>query len=174
MSSTYIGDNAYGYPEFENEYSEMGNLIHLFKYRGKYDLLFDIIELAKPFIESWEVLNNVDFVLPVPPSKSRRYQPTQEIAAEIAALLNVGYSNEILEKLPSVESKGLTPEEKQKLQGSIIKTAQATKEHNMLLVDDLYKSGATITECIKVLRKDPKINKIYVLAMTKTRKGEMS
>jgi len=174
VSSTYIGDNAYGHPEFENEYSDMGQLLHSFKYRGKYSSLSDIIELTTPFINSWDALNDVGFVIPVPPSKSRPYQPTLEIAREIALLLNAGYSDEILIKLPSVESKGLAAEDKHQIQGSIIKTAQATQEHDMLLVDDLYKSGATISECVRLLREDPKINKIYVLTMTKTRKGEFS
>ena len=68
-----------------------------------------------------------------------------------------------------MESKNLSSEDKQKIQGTIFKTAQATKEHNMLLVDDLYKSGATLTECVHVLRTDSKIKKIFVLTLTKTR-----
>jgi predicted amidophosphoribosyltransferase len=171
ISSTYLGDDVYGHPEFENEYSEMGHLLHLFKYKNVHSGLFDIIELVKPFISSWQSVQEVSFVLPVPSSKPRIYQPAQEIASEIASLLKVGYSDEILQKMSSIESKGLSSSEKQQLQGSIIKTVEATKEHNMLLVDDLYKSGATLTECIRVLREDKKIKKIFVLTMTKTRKG---
>jgi predicted amidophosphoribosyltransferase len=171
VSSIYLGDDVYGHPEFENEYSEVGRLLHLFKYKNVHSRLFDIIELVKPFISSWQSVQEVSFVLPVPSSKPRIYQPAQEIASEIASLLKVGYSDEILQKVSSIESKGLSSNEKQQLQGSIIKTVEATKEHNMLLVDELYKSGATLTECIRVLREDKKIKKIFVLTMTKTRKG---
>ena len=170
VSSTYIGDNVYGHPEFITEYSEMGQLLHLFKYKNKQSILSDIIKLAKPFIESWSAIREVSFVLPVPSSKIRIYQPAQEIASEIASFIHVGYSDEILQKVSSIESKDLSPNDKQQVYGSIIKTAKATQEHNMLLVDDLYKSGATLVECVRVLREDPKINKIFVLTMTKTRK----
>jgi len=166
-----LGDDVYGHPEFENEYSEMGHFLHLFKYKNEHDRLFDIVELVKPFLLSWQAMQEVSFVLPVPSSKVRIYQPAQEIASEIASLIKVGYSSEILQKKSSIESKGLSASGKQQIQGTIVKTAKATKEHNMLLVDDLYKSGATLTECIRVLREDPMINKIFVLTMTKTRKG---
>jgi len=171
ISSTYLGDDVYGHPDFQNEYSEIGNLLHLFKYRGMSNKLFDIIEIVKPFIKTWQAMQEISFVLPVPSSKVRAYQPAQEIAYEIASLLGVGYSDKVLQKISSIESKGLSSVDKQQIQGSIIKTVSATQEHNMLLVDDLYKSGATLTECVRILREDPKIKKIFVLAMTKTRKG---
>ena len=170
ISSTYLGDDVYGHPEFNNEYSEMGELLHLYKYRNVHNKLNNIIELVKPFIESWKAMQEVSFILPVPSTKVRIYQPAQEIASEIASLLRVGYSDEILLKVSSIESKGLSSENKKQIQGSIIKSIKATKEHNMLLVDDLYKSGATLTECVRVLREDQLINKIFVLTMTKTRK----
>lgn len=45
----------------------------------------------------------------------------------------------------------------------------ARTEHNVLLVDDLYQSGATLSECVKALRKDAMIKAMYVLTMTKAR-----
>lgn len=171
ISSTYIADNVYGHPEFDTEYSELGELLHKLKYKKDYNKLDDIMELAEPFIESWDAIKQVNFVLPVPPSKQRSYQPAQEIAIRIANLIGVEYSDEVLQKISSIESKGLSSVDKGQIQGTIIKTAMATKEYNMLLIDDLYKSGATLKECIRVLREDAKIKKIFVLTITKTRKG---
>ena len=169
-SSEYIGDDVYGHPQYDNEYSDMGQLVNSYKYKKDYRKLDDIIALAKPFIESWETLNTVDFVLPVPSSKYRDVQPAEEVAREIASMIGAYYSNEILQKESPMESKGLSGEAKQRLQGTITKTKNATKEHNMLLVDDIFQSGTTLGECIKVLREDPKIVKIFVLTLTKTRK----
>ena len=170
ISSKYTGNDVYGYPVFDNKYSEMGQLLHQYKYNNQQSKLADIIELTKPFIKSWAAISEVDFVLPVPPSKSRIYQPTQEIAREIAMLIGVGYSDEILKKESAIESKGLSEPEKQQVYDSIIQTKKAVKSHNMLLVDDLYQTGTTLEACVRVLRKDSNIMKIYVLTMTKTRK----
>jgi len=59
------------------------------------------------------------------------------------------------------------------MKGNIIANIRATKPHTILLVDDLFDTGSTISECVSVLREDPKLKKIYVLAMTKTM-GESS
>jgi predicted amidophosphoribosyltransferase len=63
----------------------------------------------------------------------------------------------------------LDGEQKRQIEGSIIQTVFAKDKHSMLLVDDLYDSGATLTECVNVLRQDKNIDKIYVLTMTKTK-----
>ncbi len=145
---------------------------HSNKYRFDYGKLADIIELAKPFIESWEAMATIGSVLAVPPSKARSYQPAEEIAKEIAVLIRTPYAENVLQKVSSTESKGLASVDKEHIRGSIVKTAAAKRQHNMLLVDDVYKSGATMRECVAVLRKDSNIGRIFVLTMTKTRTEE--
>ena len=46
------------------------------------------------------------------------------------------------------------------------------KKVNILLVDDLYSSGMTMKECCKVLKQDKNVNKIYCLAMTRTKNNK--
>ena len=41
---------------------------------------------------------------------------------------------------------------------------------NVLIVDDLYSTGATLNEVCKILREDRNVMKIYVLAITKTKR----
>ena len=54
------------------------------------------------------------------------------------------------------------------MKGSIKAAMKATKPHTILLVDDLFDTGSTMSECVSILKEDPKLKKIYVLAMTKT------
>lgn len=171
ISSVPIGEDPYGYMQFNTKRSEMGELIYHFKYKGKYRNLDKIIELAKPFIIEWAITKSIDIVLPVPSSNEYRlYQPAFEIAKAIADLLNVGYNDTVLQKISSLQSKSLNQDEKQKISGTIIKRKMANKEHNLLLVDDLYQTGTTLTECVNEMRKDDKVLKIYVLTMTKTKR----
>ena len=55
------------------------------------------------------------------------------------------------------------------MRGAIIAVKKVKKPHTVLLVVDLYSTGETLKECVRVLKQDKKIGRIYVLTMTKTR-----
>ena len=169
IKSVPIGEDVYGNVHFDNTRSPIGELLYQFKYNGRYENLDEIVETILVFLDSHPEVQNVDIILPVPPTKIRHYQPTFEIARKVAGALNIFYSNEILENHSRIESKELMSDEKHKLQGMIVKTKSATRKHNMLLIDDLYKTGTTLQECVNVLREDPLIDKIFVLTITKTK-----
>ena len=168
--SVPIGENAYGRMEFDTTRTELGELLFQYKYRSKSLCLEKIIELIKPFLDTWEDLKNVDIVMPVPATKQREHQPATEIAQSIAEYLRVSFIDDILEKTSTEQAKdstGTTGDVKI----SIRAREKATREHTILLVDDLYGTGNTMRECVAVLKDDPKLIKIYVMAMTK-RKGK--
>jgi len=167
LKSVPKGENVYGHMQFDTTRTELGELLYQFKNQGKYDCINDIMELVKPFLDSWKELKEVDIVLPVPSTKFRSYQPSEEIAQEVAKHLNVNYLSNVLENVGSTQAKNI-PKTKRSLKGSIKTTIKATKPHTILLVDDLFDTGSTISECVSVLKEDPKLKKIYVLAMTKT------
>jgi len=121
ISSTPIGEDIYGHMQFDTKRSEMGELLYWFKYKGKYDNLDKILDLAKPFLDEWMVLKNVDIILPVPPSKQRNYQPATEIAQAIAEYLNIYFTDEVLIKVTNEQSKNMDKSQKD-LHGSIITT----------------------------------------------------
>jgi predicted amidophosphoribosyltransferase len=171
VSSTFIGEDAFGHPQYETQRTPIGEALYQFKYRNTYNALGKILELAFPFLDKWAAVKDVDVILSVPPSKKDRfYQPVQEIAKSIAEYIKKPYSEEILVKTTEEQAKNQNSDEKQSIIGSIIQSRPAKYPCKILLIDDLFQSGTTFTECTQVLTKDKLIKAVYVLAITKTTK----
>jgi predicted amidophosphoribosyltransferase len=174
LSSTYTGEDVFGHPQYETIRTPIGKALYQFKYRNNYNAIKDIMELTKPFLDQWDALHNIDVILPVPPSKKTRlYQPVFEITRAIAEYVKIPFTDDVLIKITDEQSKNKSGDEKQQIENTIIVQKPAKRECNILLVDDLFQSGATISECVRVLKQDNNIKDIYVLAITKTR-GEDS
>jgi competence protein ComFC len=171
ISSEFLGYNEFDNPEFNTIRSEIGDLVYQLKYKNKRSKVNDIINLIDPFLEQWTVLEDIDVVIPIPPTKKNRpFQPVFEIANTIAQHINKPIIFDLLEKNDSEQLKNLTQEEKNNaISGSIVKHKKFIRKVNILLIDDLYKSGTTLNEVCKILKKDVNVNNIYVLTMTKTK-----
>lgn len=168
LDSTYLGDNEYGHPQFDTTYSEMGGLLRRLKYRGEQAVVSDIVALLDPI----KGIETFDAIIPVPSSKARAVQPVDAIAEALGARRGVRVLTGYLTKTGSAELKGIDDAEER---------AQALEDHiviagkddisgrKVLLLDDLYRSGATLNTCCAVLKKQAKVGDISVLTMTKTR-----
>ena len=169
IESIPLGEDSYGHFHFDNMRSPIGELLYQFKYNGRYDNLPEIVDTIMSFLETQPQMKDIETILPVLPTKIRPYQPTFEIAQALAKKLKVFYCNDVLENTSSIESKSLSHDTKHKLAGSIHKRKKAMRRHSTLLLDDLYQTGTTLSQCVDVLREDPLIDKIYVLTITKTK-----
>ena len=171
ISSKIIGENEFGHPVFETTRTDLGQQVFLLKNRGRKESADLILDQIKDFLDNWAVLENVDCILPTPPSnKNRIYQPVFEIAKRIAEYTNKKYAEDVLVKNSTVQSKNMSLSEKIELKGSVTAQKFAKRRLNVLLVDDLYDTGSTIIESVDVLRNDPNVDKIYILVMTRTRR----
>lgn len=174
IRSIYIGEDCFGCPQFDTTYSEIGNYLKNIKYRGEYQLVPIIVDVAKEFIvNNWKIFNDIDLILAVPPSKKREIQPLFLIVEQLGEALKKTYCLDYFEKLDDFEIKNLSFEEKEKINSSdIFKRNRTLKsEVNILLIDDLYDSGTTLKLICDELRKEEKVKDIYILTITKTRKG---
>ena len=171
IRSKYIGEDSFGNPHYETERSEIGEAVYGLKYKGDRNIVKEIASTAVEFIKSNMIDFNIDVVLPVPPTQNRFFQPVFLIAEEIAKATNVFYLDNLLVKKTYAPAKNMTYDEKAKTVFQIICTKKAKRDCNILLIDDIYQTGATLNSCVKTLREDPKIKNIYALTMTKT-KGE--
>ena len=174
ISSVYIGENFFGNPQFETTYSEVGKNMNRRKYRGEHYRASNLAKVASEFIiNDWKIVENIDLIIPIPPSKKREFQPVFLIVEELDEILKKFYCLDYFDKKDNREIKNLTSEEKSKIVSSNVlhKNRKLVRDVNILLVDDLYDSGFTLNLVYDELLKDEKVKNIYVLTMTKTRKG---
>lgn len=168
ISSVYVGEDVFGNPQYQTQYTTLGQLLHSFKYNGRIDTSKEIVDLSAEFLDQWLGNKGIMAVLPTPPTADRHIQPVYVIAEAIAKHLHVPYVENVLEKITETQSKNM-PKNQKKLNGTMIQKLPAKRKCNILLVDDIYSTGATATACVSVLRNDPLIEQIYYLAITKTR-----
>lgn len=169
ISSIYLGDNEYGRPIYETTRSNLGELVYKLKYKDNHNTLDDIKDILQTFFESGYFQDTIDCIVPVPSSNKRVHQPVDSICALIGDILNTDVEYDFLKKNSNNQSKNLDPSQKKAISGSIESLKYFTVKVNVLLVDDLYASGVTLKESVRVLKEDKNINNIYVLTMTKTK-----
>jgi predicted amidophosphoribosyltransferase len=164
---------------YDTERTEFGELVFQLKYRHDRTKIQPISEIAAKFVkgkfavDSHLILPYLKAILPIPPSnKNRAFQPVTEIARGIGNLLNAPVRTDYLTKvkhtiplknLPDVGSK------REQLYGAFAVESQDLKNYCVLLVDDLYDSGTTLTEATRVLYEQGSIQHVLVLALTRTR-----
>ena len=169
IASTYLGPNEFGHAQFDNTRSEMGELVYQLKYKRDKSAIPKIIELLKAITG----IEKFDFIIPVPSSRARVFQPVDEIATALGKQCGVPVLIGFLTKASRREElKNITDsDEKEKLLKDAIKIAgdRKVKGKNVLLVDDLYDSGATLNACCSILYEKAGVKGVYVLTMTKTR-----
>lgn len=169
LSSEYLGEDENGKAQFNTTRSKLGQLLFELKYRDNRENLKEIGQIIKPFLLQGNLKNSIDYIIPAPSSNKRNFQPVDGICEVIGSLLNKGVVYGLLEKNSNSQSKNLDSIQKKAIQGSIQRKKHFTSKVNILIVDDLYESGVTLKECVKLLREDKNINNIYVLTITKTK-----
>lgn len=165
IKSVFLGYDEDGKEKFENTRTELGELLYKFKYQKDQNSLLRIMDLIKDILDRWNLKEKIDIVIPVPPSnKTREYQPVFEIAKEIAKYLGKECKVDVLSKESNLQVK-----DGYNINGMIKQNKNIENEANILIIDDLYSTGATLNEVCKVLRNDNNVKNLYCLAMTKTK-----
>ena len=172
--SKYKGEDIFGYPIFDVKYSEIGKLLNGLKYHKFYENAGKISDIVVDFIKNdWNIADEIDGIIATPPGHKRSTQPLFQVVRHMGESLNKPISLDFFRKLNADEIKALPPEKKVNLfKNSISKERHLTKKGNVLLVDDLYSTGATLHSLCEYLHEDPMVDKIYVLVFCKNIKSE--
>lgn len=147
--------------------------LYQLKYRSDKTQIEPISSEAANFITNNCSNWNLNVIVPIPPSDtSRVFQPVYELATSIGKKLKIPVDKSSLLKtkstsqLKSIED----PYERKKiLQGAFDIKLTTLQNKNVLLFDDIFRSGETLNTAAEVILKKGKAKNIYVLTITKTR-----
>ena len=169
LHSEFLGHNSSGYPEFKNTRSDAGEALFQLKYRDDHS---QAKELGSQIVESiYPLLSDVGFIVPMPASKERPWQPVTEIALEVGKQAKLPVFHKIQTKAPtgqSLKDIGSREERVKALEGKIVLNDEITSEGrwNVLLIDDRYDTGASVEAACAALSGYDKVGKIYVATVT--------
>lgn len=169
ISSEFIGYDSNGHAQFDSKRSELGELVFRLKNRSDRATLDPIADTAAEFVLASGI--QFDAVVPVPPSRRRAFQPVIEIANALGARLAKPVLLDVVAKVketPELKDVFDFGERQKLLEGAFAVDEKAVKGQRLLLVDDLYRSGATAAIVAKELM-GAGVSAVYFLAMTKTR-----
>lgn len=165
--------NIIGPDEFDTKRTPIGEELYLLKYRDERNHVVTIAETAAEFLKTKRNEWNIDIIIPVPPSNTTRiYQPVYEIAKSIGMILGIPVDFTALKKEKStLQLKNIEDpiERNELLKDAFDVEFNVLSGKNVLIFDDLYRSGETLNAVCKVIRNKGKANKVYVLTITKTR-----
>ena len=174
LHSEFLGIDEFGHNIYDTTRSEIGEAVYQLKYRHNLsyiDILANVLSNAIRELILSE--NSIDCIVPVPPSNpDRKEQPVFQIAERISEILKIAYNDNLLEKTVQTEQMKNVPVEERssKLKNAYTVSRKELSYNNILLFDDLYETGATANGCVKALKSQKSNIKVFLMAMTKTRR----
>lgn len=137
---------------------EIQEILHQFKYNKRYRIGIKLgAELAR--IRRHTITGyNIDLIIPVPlhnlKKAERGYNQSFYIAKGLSKELKINYAMGILKRKRYTESqtsKNISDRQSNVEDAFVVKHKKPVKGKNILLVDDVITTGATISECAKKL-----------------------
>ncbi len=171
-SSTPIGHNEHGHMQFDTLRPEIAELLYQLKYKHKQAAAQGIIEAAAAYL--FPHREKFDLIIPVPPSTARPVQPVLVMANGIGAAIQRPVIQCITSTRETTQLKGITdPDERAKLLlGLYAVNARDTAGKNVLLFDDLFRSGSTMNAITDVLLREGRAASVRAFTITRTRSNQ--
>lgn len=148
--------------------SSTGELAYRLKYQADRSVLPALINQAVELGADHPDLFQVDAIIPVPPSVQRPNDPVTSFASLLAERMGLNYMLALKKVKETVQQKEMhtSASKRSNVTGAFALTTQV-KGKRLLVVDDLFDSGATLEEIYRVLR-NAGAAEAFVLTITKS------
>lgn len=165
ISSTLNADGS-----FTTLRTKVGELLYRYKYNFDLTTENELAELVSSFIIKH--FPYCEVIIPIPPSNLKRpYQPLLELTQKISEITRIPCNLNYLKKKQTIPLKSINDNIARQdiLRNAFYIPDNRYRSKNILLIDDLFRSGETLNAAVNVLKKKGEIFETYVLAITKTR-----
>jgi competence protein ComFC len=157
LSSEFLGYDDRGQPQFDTKRSEIGELLYGLKYAANAVAVGDIADTAASYLQ---MLAAPPFgfiptiIVPTPPSRPRVRQPVFELATAIGQRLGVPALTDAVVRTKAVPELKEIADYTTRL--DLLRDAHAvdagkTAGASVLVLDDLFRSGASLNSVANVL-----------------------
>lgn len=174
VASDFLGHDEYGNAEFETRRSEMGELLFRLKYDSDRSVLSTIAQTVAEFLESthWPM----DLLVPTPPSSfDRKFQPVPALTEEVAKILDIEYCPDCITKIketPQLKNIYKLKKRMELLHDAFDVRKDLAAGKSIVVLDDLFRSGATLNMVTRELIDQGEAKDVYVLTLTRTRSNK--
>lgn len=157
----------------KTEKTQVGELLHRFKYQFDPDAGEELANLAAELIKGQRVLKSSDFMLTVPPSfTSRPFDPIAFLAERVSQRTKIRWERDVIKRarITKLQKRIFDKADKEEnvISAFSLGNPGLISGKRILLLDDLYDSGATINQISQILRR-ARADKIFSLVLAKTR-----
>jgi ComF family protein len=147
--------------------------LHGFKYNEKSLLSKPLSQILAAYGENLLVQKEYDAIVPVPLHSKRLRQRGYNQALILAKAAGKAWGIKV--DINSLERvKWTTPqtvlskiERRKRIRGSFNCRPERVRDKNLLIIDDIYTSGSTVSECARILKKNGAL-KVDVLTLART------
>ena len=151
----------------------IGDILYRLKYNREWWLARKLAAVAVEFLDEKGILQEIDNIVTIPPSRFRLFfQPVRSIGKRISKLTGLPIETRIIrmaKRLPPMKEIEDFRQRAELVRDMFTVKSRKLEHKTVLLFDDLYRSGLTLKEGARVLRREAGVKSIYVLTITKTR-----
>jgi predicted amidophosphoribosyltransferase len=148
--------------------SATGDLAYRLKYQSDVTALIPLVDQSLALLATYPELGQVDAILPVPPSTPRQENPVSAFAKALGERLKIEVLPVLVKTRPTKPQKEMhTRAQKLSNVAGAFSVMGSVRGKQLLVVDDLFDSGATLGEITCLLLREGAA-KVSVLTLTRT------